>query len=525
MIFMQRLFLLLLATVAFAKHATTEEPIAENAIAEKEAHEENVTAEEEASAENEIAEEIMSKEIDDGMIKLFGNETNGTMSYEEVEAKTFCGNTINNCHKSGGVCMTSYGIRSFGSSGNQCSSTKTFSSGNCQTCHCCIECGVHSEEARECKGKYRKKRKFQLDNFFGKLFHSPTVLRNNFGCKHKGGYCCGRDHCKTGYFVKKHCSGGYDCGCCIDHPVPEVCETTSECKHKGGYCCGRDHCKSGHFVKRHCSGGYDCGCCIDRPAPEVCETTSECKHKGGYCCGRDHCKSGHFVKRHCSGGYDCGCCIDRPDPEVCETTSECKHKGGYCCGRDHCKSGHFVKRHCSGGYDCGCCIDRPAPEVCETTSECKHKGGYCCGRDHCKSGHFVKRHCSGGRDCGCCLADNTEPPQSSPCQEKRSCKRAHGHCKSNCGYDEDEIHGGCRGSGCKCCAHKSSDNTEPPQSSTCQEEQSCKRSQGHCKSRCGYDESEIYGGCRGSGCKCCARKSHPSPYGRSIFRDDDDDDK
>ncbi|XP_064083799.1 sortilin-related receptor-like isoform X2 [Macrobrachium nipponense] len=375
MVLMQRLFLLLLATVAFAKHATTEEQLEENAIAGEDVSVEDATAEEETSAENTIAEEEplvenaiaeepleenviaeeealaenvmteepiaengtaeenVSKGIDASMMKLFGNETNGTMSYEEFEAKTFCGNKVNDCHKSGGVCMTSHGIKSFGSSGSHCSSTKTFSSGNCQTCHCCI----------------------------------------------------------------------------VTKPPPK---------------------------------------------PEVCHTTSECKHKGGYCCGRAHCTSGHFVKRHCSGGYDCGCCIDRPVPEVCKTTSECKHKGGYCCGRAHCTSGHFVKRHCSGGHDCGCCIDRPVPEVCKTTSECKHKGGYCCGREHCTSGHFVKRHCSGGRDCGCCL-DKPEPPHPSTCQEERSCTRAQGKCKSRCRSEESEIHGGCRGSGCKCCAPKS----------------------------------------------------------------------
>ncbi|XP_064083793.1 integrin beta-like protein 1 isoform X1 [Macrobrachium nipponense] len=460
MVLMQRLFLLLLATVAFAKHATTEEQLEENAIAGEDVSVEDATAEEETSAENTIAEEEplvenaiaeepleenviaeeealaenvmteepiaengtaeenVSKGIDASMMKLFGNETNGTMSYEEFEAKTFCGNKVNDCHKSGGVCMTSHGIKSFGSSGSHCSSTKTFSSGNCQTCHCCI--GMRCSQTKACQD-----------------------------C---GGKCDNK--CSTIQRPYDNLCGHGSCLCCLS-----PCENSPACQAKGGRCMD-DRIVCGGYATKDCAGAF-CKCCVNPPPltkpppkPEVCHTTSECKHKGGYCCGRAHCTSGHFVKRHCSGGYDCGCCIDRPVPEVCKTTSECKHKGGYCCGRAHCTSGHFVKRHCSGGHDCGCCIDRPVPEVCKTTSECKHKGGYCCGREHCTSGHFVKRHCSGGRDCGCCL-DKPEPPHPSTCQEERSCTRAQGKCKSRCRSEESEIHGGCRGSGCKCCAPKS----------------------------------------------------------------------
>ncbi|XP_066981621.1 latent-transforming growth factor beta-binding protein 4-like isoform X1 [Macrobrachium rosenbergii] len=318
MMFMQKLFLLLLPTVALAENVTAEEP--------RVAPAEDVTTVESrvALAENETTEESVSEDIDFDT-GVFGNETNTTMSYEEVEAKTFCRDTIGQCHNEGGVCMTSHSIKSWGSGGH-CSSTKTFSFGNCPVCHCCIA---------------------------------------------------------------------------IKPP----------------------------------------------PHPEVCRTTSECKHKGGYCCGRQHCTSGHFAKMYCHGGYDCGCCINRPEPEKCRTTSECKHKGGYCCGRQHCTSGHFAKKYCHGGHDCGCCINRPVPEKCRTTSECKHKGGYCCGREHCTNGHFVKRYCHGGRDCGCCLKES--------CQEKQSCTRAKGRCKSSCQSHESEHHGGCSGSGCKCCCPKS----------------------------------------------------------------------
>ncbi|XP_066981619.1 uncharacterized protein DDB_G0272530-like isoform X2 [Macrobrachium rosenbergii] len=403
MMFMQKLFLLLLPTVALAENATAEEP--------RVAPAEDVTTVESrvALAENETTEENVSEDIafDTG---VFGNETNTTMSYEEVEAKTFCRDTIGQCHNEGGVCMTSHSIKSWGS-GGQCSSTKTFSSGNCPVCHCCI--GMRCSQTKSC------------ESCRGKCDTKCSTVQRPYD-----------DLCSYG-----------SCTCCLP-----PCETSSSCLAKGGRCID-DRLSCGGQTSKDCPG-HNCKCCVNPPPPikppphpEVCRTTSECKHRGGYCCGREHCTSGHFAKKYCDGGHDCGCCINRPEPEKCRTTSECKHKGGYCCGREHCTSGHFAKKYCHGGHDCGCCINRPVPEKCDTTSECKQKGGYCCGREHCTNGHFVKRYCHGGRDCGCCLKES--------CQEKQSCTRAKGRCKSSCQSHESEHHGGCSGSGCKCCCPKS----------------------------------------------------------------------
>ncbi|XP_053647902.1 uncharacterized protein [Cherax quadricarinatus] len=131
--------------------------------------------------------------------------------------------------------------------------------------------------------------------------------------------------------------------------------------------------------------------------------------------------------------------------------------------------------------------------VCRFHDACQDAGGVC--TSSCSNSDKISRR-SCGSGCTCCAAKS-----SSKCRSKAECRSFGGVCqKAACKTNQLQLPSGCLTSSCRCCIAGTA-----AAAAACTGNEECWEFNGQCQTTpCAAYQQQIPGGCSGSGCICCA---------------------